>query len=854
MKKLIFIFLICFSGLIAAAQTYPTPYQNLGSINILVRDTGGLAVRQTFIMPVYSDTGAANAVGYPKNYKGSMIFTTSDSKVWVRNNAFSKWNDIGGTAAIPTLNQVVYAGNDLDSSINTIEGVEIGDLSSTYGGSKLGIGYQIEGDDDYAYISAEGTKIYKLTDGGFIYKTTTSDTLMRLYGTSEGTGTLGKIRLPKYPNTDSTYFLTTNSAGEVRLSAVGGGSTPSLQDVTDVGSTTTNAITVIKDVDNIALAVNGTDTQTKLDMGNSADNGGYLNLHNSADAETIGLDGESGNITAKNATLNNLASGASTDSIVTITSAGVIRKRNASVFSGTDSASYHTVTQVTDSSFSLNRPNGTSDTIVIAGTDTTSLSDRINQKLDSIRLVNSGVLFTSPAAFVKNNTTGVVTQTLATQSAYTNFGNNTASSTTPVFFTNNFSDSLKRSNDSIYRRVNGVFIYQYKDSVGGGSSGWALTGNAITAGQFLGTTNNTSLRLHSNGVLRILADSVGKVFIDSIYVGRGIGVKYNNIAIGDSTLQRNTTGNGNTAIGDSALQLNTSGFDNTAIGKKALRAVTANGGNTAVGSDAGLTLTSTANTAIGNGALKASAGNFNTAIGFSALTVNTAAQNTAVGANALVANTSGASNVAVGYGTLAANTTSSANTGVGMQSLPYATGGNNTGIGAGAGSNVSTGGGNTFVGSNTGNGITTGNYNTILGSQSGNFPASRSNYVIIQDGQGNNAFWKDSIGRAGIGTTTPNSTLSVGGSFSAAYVAKTANYTATINDYFIDCTSNSFTITLPTAVGITGRMYIIKNSGTATVITIATTSSETIDGTTPPTITTLTPLRIISDGANWKTF
>lgn len=98
---------------------------------------------------------------------------------------------------------------------------------------------------------------------------------------------------------------------------------------------------------------------------------------------------------------------------------------------------------------------------------------------------------------------------------------------------------------------------------------------------------------------------------------------------------------------------------------------------------------------------------------------------------------------------------------------------------------------------------------------------------------------------------TPNSTLQVGGSISAAYVAKTANYTLTSTDYVVDCTANSFTITLPSAVGITGRMYTIKNTGSATTITVATTLSQTIDGTTASTITNLTPYRLMSTGANW---
>ena len=183
----------------------------------------------------------------------------------------------------------------------------------------------------------------------------------------------------------------------------------------------------------------------------------------------------------------------------------------------------------------------------------------------------------------------------------------------------------------------------------GGSSGWGLTGNATTfPNTYLGTTGSATIRFITNNVQRMRIDSIGRTFVDSTYFGRGTGTNYNNVAIGDSTLLRNTTGNGLTVIGDSALRLNTSGFDNTAIGNKAGAAITTTGGNTLVGSNVGLTLTSTANTAVGNEALKAAAGNFNTAVGFRALMANTAANNVAVGVNALLSNTSGTGNTAVG--------------------------------------------------------------------------------------------------------------------------------------------------------------------------------------------------------------
>lgn len=86
-----------------------------------------------------------------------------------------------------------------------------------------------------------------------------------------------------------------------------------------------------------------------------------------------------------------------------------------------------------------------------------------------------------------------------------------------------------------------------------------------------------------------------------------------------------------------------------------------------------------------------------------------------------------------------------------------------------------------------------------------------------------------------------------------AYSPKTANYTLTSTDYCVDLTANSATFTLPTAVGVSGKQYVVKNSGSGTTLTLATTSSQTIDGTTTKTFNTqFAGCRVISDGANWK--
>jgi len=106
----------------------------------------------------------------------------------------------------------------------------------------------------------------------------------------------------------------------------------------------------------------------------------------------------------------------------------------------------------------------------------------------------------------------------------------------------------------------------------------------------------------------------------------------------------------------------------------------------------------------------------------------------------------------------------------------------------------------------------------------------------------------------GVGTTSPNSTLDVRGSLSNSVTTFTSNTTAGSSDNFLVFTGTSpTTLTLPTAVGITGREYWIKNSTTnASVLTIATTSSQMIDGLTTWTLTqTNKAIRVISNGTNW---
>jgi hypothetical protein len=133
--------------------------------------------------------------------------------------------------------------------------------------------------------------------------------------------------------------------------------------------------------------------------------------------------------------------------------------------------------------------------------------------------------------------------------------------------------------------------------------------------------------------------------------------------------------------------------------------------------------------------------------------------------------------------------------------------------------------------------------------------------IILAPGGYSTAAWTANVTKTGInispgaGTATAANSALQTYSFATAYVSEIANYTATISDHTIDCTGGgTFTITLPTAVGITGREYVITNSGAGT-ITIATTSSQTftnVSGTpTSLTITSYGAYTVKATGSAW---
>jgi hypothetical protein len=102
--------------------------------------------------------------------------------------------------------------------------------------------------------------------------------------------------------------------------------------------------------------------------------------------------------------------------------------------------------------------------------------------------------------------------------------------------------------------------------------------------------------------------------------------------------------------------------------------------------------------------------------------------------------------------------------------------------------------------------------------------------------------------------TVGTRSLTAGGGLLLSRVTKSEAYALTDQDYQVwgDTSLSGFTLTLPDArvVG-DGKTYVIKNIG-FNVLTVATTSSQTIDGSTTFDLTTQYESIVLTcDGSNW---
>jgi hypothetical protein len=77
-----------------------------------------------------------------------------------------------------------------------------------------------------------------------------------------------------------------------------------------------------------------------------------------------------------------------------------------------------------------------------------------------------------------------------------------------------------------------------------------------------------------------------------------------------------------------------------------------------------------------------------------------------------------------------------------------------------------------------------------------------------------------------------------------------AIYTPIASDQVIEVTANSFIITLPTAVAVTGKYYDIKNNG-AGAVTVAAAAMELVEGGADVPLSSGDSMRVISNGTGW---
>jgi|GEM_PF-3324481 len=110
-------------------------------------------------------------------------------------------------------------------------------------------------------------------------------------------------------------------------------------------------------------------------------------------------------------------------------------------------------------------------------------------------------------------------------------------------------------------------------------------------------------------------------------------------------------------------------------------------------------------------------------------------------------------------------------------------------------------------------------------------------------------------GNVGIGTSAPSGRLQVNGALATVVNAVSANTTLTDahSVVLVDAIGGPRTITLPTAVGINGRQYVIKKSdATANAVTIDANGAENIDGAFTYVLSSLNKyVVIVSNGTSW---
>ncbi|MCE9540323.1 MAG: hypothetical protein K8R85_14060, partial [Bacteroidetes bacterium] len=245
-------------------------------------------------------------------------------------------------------------------------------------------------------------------------------------------------------------------------------------------------------------------------------------------------------------------------------------------------------------------------------------------------------------------------------------------------------------------------------------------------------------------------------------------------------------------------------------------------------------------------------GEYNTAMGTGALGFNgIGVQNTATGAGALYQNYSGSYNTATGNGALYHNITANNNSAYGESALKNNDiGYSNTANGVDALKNNTIGFQNTSNGMNSLKSNISGANKTALCFNAFNSGTAFSNSTALGYDAQITASNTVQLGNTSVTDVKTSGTLTANG-YTTAFSSKSLAYTLTAADDVVAVTGTT-TIMLPTAVGIAGRKYTIKNIDAATTVTVSASGAETIDGApTKPLVVQYQYLTLLSDGANW---
>jgi hypothetical protein len=253
------------------------------------------------------------------------------------------------------------------------------------------------------------------------------------------------------------------------------------------------------------------------------------------------------------------------------------------------------------------------------------------------------------------------------------------------------------------------------DNIGSTTAYGSLSWDSNNLWVYLGVGNSQYLVLHPGGLVEVNNNFSVQGTINGLNIGLGANSLSTNVAIGNSVLSLNSTGNSNTGVGYLSLVHNTTGSNSVGIGYAALTSNTTGGSNVGIGYQALFSNTiGSDNISIGRQSL-----NSNIA-GSGAIAIGTDAMQYANSTSTLFTNT----NIAIGLQALRGSVTAASNTGL-----------NNIAIGYQSLFSITSGDSNTVIGYNSAIATTTGRANTIIGA-SVTTTSGLSNNIILADGDG----------------------------------------------------------------------------------------------------------------------